>query len=470
MNIFRKVAGAVLALTLAAFAGAAGAQNVKYFDLFAPAGPIAVTTTTIDLTYKNVETGNSTFNAISAEWTTTPGVTLTVTNAKSYPANGGTYYDLPGDKIAVTDLPPTKKNQSITIRLTVQISATTCAGGTITWIGGAWTGSVASPSTAFVQNNANPTTVVSGPSCSVEFVPGYAPASAKLVSGSAQITSVTNAPAGAPVQARVLLGATVDTSFNGPITIERVVSPAGANFANHTVNAVNGVATFGPSPLPTTDTAGVYWLRPKAGTLVGSAVSILVSGADLDCAAGSVIPPGATFDASASGATDVTDPGFASGFRAENWKNTASCTLANYIATNNINGTTDVVDANGFTLPPGWFSIVYDVPPGNEVALSYTLTFKPELAGPDGLPANKAKYCKNADTTKNCNNAANVFALQGCLSPVVKLTSIPSGEPACLSGVSWSTVPLADCSASSGVCVQVTIRVTDAKDPPIAWD
>ncbi|MBK6395479.1 MAG: hypothetical protein IPF73_12950 [Betaproteobacteria bacterium] len=59
----RKLLGLFTTVAFVALAAPATAQNVKYFTLGAPTS-VPVATTTINVTFKNIENGNSTFNSI----------------------------------------------------------------------------------------------------------------------------------------------------------------------------------------------------------------------------------------------------------------------------------------------------------------------------------------------------------------------------------------------------------------------
>ncbi len=73
MNFIRKLLGFFTAVAFLAMAAPATAQNVKYFTLGAPAS-VAPATTTVQITFKNVENGNSSFNSIGFRGIATGGV------------------------------------------------------------------------------------------------------------------------------------------------------------------------------------------------------------------------------------------------------------------------------------------------------------------------------------------------------------------------------------------------------------
>lgn len=253
-------------------------------------------------------------------------------------------------------------------------------------------------------------------------------------------------------------------------TIGQTAAPAGTvTFANLTFP--EGVCTIGA----TGQFAGVTINSNPAES--SQKVASVTANGNIVCD-GTTLPGfSTTFDASAAGANDPTDTAFAQGFRGVNGK-AGTCVPAPYIATNNISSASGAFDANGFKLPTNAFSIVYDVPSGNDVVMAYVLTFKAEVA-PNGLPnlVGRAKYCKAGTTgvpavDKDCTLTANQKLLQGCVSPTVALASLPGTEPACLAGLSWSTVAPTECAVAltaPDACIKVSIRVIDGRDPPIMW-
>jgi hypothetical protein len=85
------------------------------------------------------------------------------------------------------------------------------------------------------------------------------------------ITSVGSNPTGLPVQVALFSGAVIDTTFTGPITLGITPNTGTANAAlsgGGPVNAVAGVATFGPSPALSISLAGSnYQLRASSSGL-----------------------------------------------------------------------------------------------------------------------------------------------------------------------------------------------------------
>ena len=84
MNVARKVFAILAALAFAALAVPAAAQNVKYFTLGAPT-TATVATTSIQVTFKNIETGNSSFNSIGIKGIASGGSTVSITGATASP-------------------------------------------------------------------------------------------------------------------------------------------------------------------------------------------------------------------------------------------------------------------------------------------------------------------------------------------------------------------------------------------------
>lgn len=160
MNFMRKLLGFFTAVAFVAMAAPATAQNVKYFTLGAPAS-VGVATTTVNVTFKNIESGNSSFNSIGIKGIASGGATLTINSATASPGGPGSPLVTGDGYFYLTGLSPVKKGQTLTVMLSVTMSATGCTNGQIEWQGLAFTGSPSQPSTAFMQQNGNPLTVVS---------------------------------------------------------------------------------------------------------------------------------------------------------------------------------------------------------------------------------------------------------------------------------------------------------------------
>ena len=192
MRNIRSWLAALIALVFATTMGAAGAQNVKKFDLGAPAS-VGVTTTSIQVTFKNLDTGNSSFNSIGIKGTASGGATLTINSLSASPGGPGTPANLGDGYSYLTGIAPVKKGQTLTVTLNVTLTGSGCTNGKIVWHGRAFTGSPSQPSTEFQQNNADPeTTVTMG--CAYSVSGTTPPSMTRGTSGSLAIR-VTNAAA-----------------------------------------------------------------------------------------------------------------------------------------------------------------------------------------------------------------------------------------------------------------------------------
>ena len=211
MNVARKVFAILAALAFAALAVPAAAQNVKYFTLGAPT-TATVATTSIQVTFKNIETGNSSFNSIGIKGIASGGSTVSITGATASPGGPGTPVVGGDGYFYLTGLSPVKKGQTLTVTLTVTMTASGCTNGQVTWQGRAFTGSPSSPSTEFQQQNANPVTVVNV-GCSYS-ITGTTPSSMPRGTTKPLTARVTNA-AGSPI---AITSVTLTPPVGGAIT------------------------------------------------------------------------------------------------------------------------------------------------------------------------------------------------------------------------------------------------------------
>jgi len=270
MNIVRKLLGLMATLAIACVAMPAISQNVKFFSLnFTTPNSASATTQTTEvyLAYKNLDTGNSSFNALSVKGVAsgTAGVKITNLQAVGLPGGAtGTRLKISDTEWRLGDLPPTKKGQTLTVKATVVITATSCDGGTIRWDGRAWTGSVSSPSTDFQQSNASPVTTVAG-SCTYSVsgtssvVRGATTAAQVVVSitnsaNSTQgITDVTlGAPAGVVVSSTTKSGFPIAAGSTGTVTMN-VTAPCTAGAEGPWT--VTAIAPSGFSTTPSSNTS-----------------------------------------------------------------------------------------------------------------------------------------------------------------------------------------------------------------------
>jgi len=153
MRNIRRFLGAIITLVFCVAMGSAAAQNVKYFELLVPTASqsIAVTTTSITLQFKNLETGNSTFNSIGIKASSLTNAGLTINSASASPGGPGTPLVTGDGYFYLTGLAPVKKGQTLTVTLNVAVTGSGCVAGEIKWHGRAFTGAPSSPSTEFQQ-------------------------------------------------------------------------------------------------------------------------------------------------------------------------------------------------------------------------------------------------------------------------------------------------------------------------------
>ena len=586
MNIIRKLVAFLATLAIASVAMPALSQNVKYFSLnfTTPDSSNATTQTTeIYLAYKNLETGNSTFNAISvtAVPSGTAGVKITALQAVGLPGGAtGSPLKVSDTVWRLGDLPPTKKNQTIIVKATVVITATSCSGGTITWNGGAWTGSVSSPSTEFQQSNASPVTTVAG-SCTYSLsgtasvvrgattatpvvvyvnnsanstepitdIALVAPAGVQVTStskigfpiapnGQGQVTMNVLAPCSAGAEAAWTVSSIAPPAFSTtPSSNTSKLTPTGScdlkftqfptSFASGTPTTIKvayvdgagnpiagvpgtvssivatGSCTIDPNPTtaalnsfgeatlsitlsPTPNVApsscvlkasmGSYEELSKEFTLYSGILSCLTT------LANPPYPPvpgyPGYFAQLPTGVDDITDVGFAAGYRVPNDKGEGCPIDVNYTLTNNIKGsgvgTGETTDATGNTIPKNWVSFQWDQLMQANAVFTYTLTFVPEYADPvTGLPKTRTRFCVlNATGTTDCTDTTKWQPLKACLTPALSSSAIPGTDPACIAREEWETVSPSMCGTWTGIgdapaCIRVTQRFVDARDPPI---
>ncbi|MCL4761256.1 MAG: hypothetical protein KJ018_05630 [Burkholderiales bacterium] len=254
-----------MALGLLAIAAPVAAQNVKYFSLAAPA-TATTATTTIVLDYTNVANGNSTFNSVAVEWTTTGSVSLAVSGATAAPGGPGNFHVLAANKIALTDLAPTKRGDTLRVTLAVTIAGGSCSAGSIQWKGSAWTGSVSSPSTQFQQQNANPVTTIAA---KCEYSVAIAPASLARGTTANLIATVSNAAASTANVTAITLTPPADITT-------AATSYSGLNIAPGT-SAQIAIAASAPCQLA--DATNEQWTTAVSGfTRVGTAPTTSVTG------------------------------------------------------------------------------------------------------------------------------------------------------------------------------------------------
>jgi hypothetical protein len=250
MNSMRRLIGFVLALALAVLALPASA-DFKAFQIVNPTTPVGLGTQTIDVSFKN--TGdNSSFNSLTIKGAGT-GAGVRIDGASSLSGKRGSFAKLAPNEIQLSDLSPTKVGDSLTIRLTVFVTATgACAGGSIAWTGSAWTGSPTDPSNRFALTGVAPVTDVTAP-CSI---------------------TIANQPADA-LKGQVITNVAYDTTRGTPVTVSATYN--GQPLANNvnislTSSCTGGSLTLANASVPSS--AGVATFNALASASVGTGCTL----------------------------------------------------------------------------------------------------------------------------------------------------------------------------------------------------
>jgi hypothetical protein len=241
MQNLRSLIRFTVALALTAFMAPAFAA--KTFDFAADASVATGIGKTVKVYLTNEDTGNSSFNSVRVTGTPGSGPTLTITGAtQSGSAKPGTPVISPdGKSVTITDLSPIKGGKTLTVTLTVNVTAGTCSNGSIGWSGSAWTGSPSTPSNPFSTTDAPSTSVSAGP-CGVTF--DTEPKNAlkgQLVTGTALDPTAArvkvsvqvnggNAPDGTPVT----LQSSCTTPGLSPASFSKTTTGGSAEFDNLT--------------------------------------------------------------------------------------------------------------------------------------------------------------------------------------------------------------------------------------------
>ena len=354
MRSLRLWSGVFISLVLALSTATAGAQNVKYFSL-SPSSP-AITASQVTIEFKNVDSGNSSFNSLSIE-AVGNGATVVINSGTGTPGGPGVQSGQGTAKLTLTGLSPVKKGKTIavTLNVTVTAAAGSCS-PSITWKGGAWTGQVSSPSTAFETQGANPVSSVGTP-CTLGLV---APAS--IVRGEPFSVDVTlKDGAGNPV-----------TAFNGPTYGVSITGCAtGSGSPTGGTAAIGGLVTTTSASSCTITASTTYGGAPYSKT----SESIKVFDGSLDCeeqfsAKTKLGGVGGVF------VLDDQATGYSKGIRGKYNKDGSDCERVNYTFLN------DIVDNNSV-------SLAWDVT-GNQkgAAFEYTVVWKDEYVNAStGLPS-----------------------------------------------------------------------------------
>lgn len=276
MNFMRKLLGIFTAVAFVALAVPATAQNVKYFTLGAPAS-VGVATTTVNVTFKNIESGNSSFNSLGIKGIASEGATVSITGATASPGGPGTPMVGGDGYYYLTGLSPVKKGQTITVTLTVTLTTSGCTNGKVNWQGRAFTGSPSSPSTEFRQQNANPPTVVNA-GCNYT-ITGTTPSTMPRGTTKALTARVTNAAGSATISSVTLtppVGGAITTPTNTyPTSIDAgayadlaISATASCDTARTAGSWTSDVSGFSHSGEPSTSLTGACALVATAPTSI----------------------------------------------------------------------------------------------------------------------------------------------------------------------------------------------------------
>jgi hypothetical protein len=274
MNNIRKWFGLVAAIVVGAFAMPVLAQNVKYITLGAPTS-VSVSATSVQVTFKNVDNGNSSFNSIGIKGTASGGATITINSGSASPGGPGTPATTGDGYYYLTGISPVKKGQTLTVTLNVTIAGSGCSAGKITWHGRAFTGSPSQPSTEFQQQNLDPETTVNK-NCSYSYT-----ITDKIYKGDKDktLTATVSNPAGSNAS----IGAISLTPPSG-ITASSF-TPSGFPITAGNSGTVDITAS---APCDSSGSGGAWTSAVTDFTLSGGEKSTAVKG---NCVLGFVAPP-----------------------------------------------------------------------------------------------------------------------------------------------------------------------------------
>ncbi len=478
MNMFRKAIVVASAWLLSLAAGNALAQNVKYFTLT----EVSITGNTVSAKFANVDNGNSTFNAISLK-AIGAGATATfssvgVTAGGVAVGAGSVFLQDSNTKLIVTDLAPVKKGKFIVItaKINVSVGDGQCA-PSIAWAGGAWTGSVSSPSQPFQQQNANSSTSV-GAACTLSID---------------KPTSIARNDAGTASEEFAALVTLKDSNSNAVTGVSFSLSGSGAcSFATNPTGTTGTLLEHLVATLTTSSTCTLAGTVTYQGVNISASKSIPVYNGVLPCDTSGfdalkLFTDGPAsdgfFNESTGGATKVGDAGLLFGVRGlgnAKPEGTDLCpALLNYTVTNNINGSGETPDIGGNYVPKGFYSFVFDASSVPAPVVAILSSYKPEWSDPDtGLPTRKTLIC--SPSTGSCPTGGPTFDTNGdpiapwyvmpsCKNTIVERDSIPGTIGGCVAKEEWwpvmSGCPTTTDTGTNLRCLQISTIVILGKDP-----
>lgn len=266
----------VVAVMLVAFALPASASN-KLITLAVTPAELGSGGNTVEVFAKITNTGNSTANSFQIDYKVSEQGIFTVKSASvvggsAGVAVGGLQNGYAG--YVFTNQSPLARNQSVTIKLVVEVAGPRCASAWIDWFGYAWTGSPSSPSQSFrLTNGAQRTN--STAACSIRF--GVQPADAFA---GKKITGTARAEAGDVVTVELLQNGVVSSVSGQAVTVTGASNCATAAVTSSS----NGVAsltslTAGLSPATCVLTASA----PGYGSVNSNSFQVLSLSGDLAC-------------------------------------------------------------------------------------------------------------------------------------------------------------------------------------------
>jgi len=352
MPALRNLLRFLMFVALAALALPAVADN-KNFSVAVPSSLSPGTGVFVDVTFTNNATGNSTINSLELD-VTSGGLAITAAVVKGTTIAGTTT----STSAVFTNLSPVKRGQSITIRLTANVSVSNCANGAVTWDAHAWSGSPTNPSATFVLNPTPIATTTITAGCTLSFLKQPA---GTLVGDIT--TSKGSDPMGDPVTVvRYQANGTVDPSLSG-VTLTIKSGPAGATISGATssLGAFPGWASF---PSLKLSALGTYVLTATAASLSVDSTSFSVFNGVLGCASTDNFAGNTALDPDGTQTLFLGTPDWALR-RGPNWDDTtgANCVKVDYTVN---------FDPNTNTA-----SVLWDKSTGQHASFKYVLLWTP---------------------------------------------------------------------------------------------